>query len=209
MESGGETMTSRPGRHIETERLLELLDGGARPLGVGAHLETCADCRKELAVLERLLDDMRSDRTAEPPAAALARATAIFPDRPSITRRVVETIARLVGETLAAPATLATAGVRGEVEGARLQFTGEGLDVDVELTGHPGMSQLTAQAIAGASSAAPALAWLDHDGQTSCERPFDEAGTIHFDELPDGPFALVIDLGDRRLRLPIRAEDEG
>lgn len=153
--------------HATTAELADLaggrIDTGARAR-LETHLASCAPCAAELAVLERLILVMRTDRTPDPVASVVARAVSFFvPARPAPLRARVtawlqgleEVAARLVFDSLREPSFAAA---RGSLLSRRLRFEAPGLELDLQVEQENSRLRLTGQVIDTQERAARAVA---------------------------------------------------
>jgi len=107
----------------------------ARAAAVAAHLAAAAEAAAAVARYRLAREVVRADALAEPPAAAVARAKAIFPRKPALSellgglRRVV---AELTFDSRSGMAA-ALAGFRGGLSAYQVAFAGAGAEVDVQL----------------------------------------------------------------------------
>ena len=125
-------------QHLDGRVVLDYLDGGlAAPArkSVETHLAgACADCRELLRATAALRATMRSDRRPPVPAFLRDLAVGVFGPaievglRPSLGRR----LARMVFDSLAAPAPAAARRSAGETRRLRFSFGDDSLDVELE-----------------------------------------------------------------------------
>ena len=196
-------LTSR--KHIDGGELFSFAAGREVPTSASQHVQACDACRGELDWLQTQVGEMRADRTPEPPLALVHDVQALFQHRPSFAERVVETLAALLRGP-AQPA-LAVAGVRGGRVADRYLFTGEGLEVDVEVALGAAGRTVTGQALANDDAPLPVVAWIEAGGRALREAAVDQNGVFSLDQIPLGrPVDLVLDLGPRRLRLVLDRE---
>jgi hypothetical protein len=129
----------RIGAHLDTEKLLDYLDGRARAMDrreVEEHLGLpCPACRDLLHELGALIERTRLDRTDEVPEALRARALAAFTPRaaPALPGRVAEMLARILFDSLNQPIPLGVRRAVGEVRRLRLALGEHSLELEIEI----------------------------------------------------------------------------
>jgi len=126
-----------PSRHLDPRTSLDYLEGllpGQRRREVEEHLGgPCPGCHDLMRDLGLTVERMRRDRTPEVPAWLHERALAVF--RPTVSEPAVaglmETIARLIFDSWAAP--LPAAARRAVGEARRLGFELDGYTIEIEI----------------------------------------------------------------------------
>lgn len=127
--------------HPKERELIDFVlaeSGEAQRVATERHLgEPCPECQETVARYRELLEVMRTDRSAEPPAAWVHRAIAL--GRSSWLRKVREwcgeraqDLGRVVFDSFAGPG-LAPAGVRSVDVERRMRFEAEGVELDVRV----------------------------------------------------------------------------
>ena len=191
-------------RHLDLRSVLDYLDqrtDAAARRAVDEHLaRPCAACRERVREAGELLETMRLDRTGDVPAGLHAHAIAAFRQfaPPGLARRLVESVAQLVFDSLSSP--LAAPARRSVGEARRLRFGLADQFVDLELE-REGASTLSLRGRLQAED--PALWTLE---VCSCSERFetrpDAAGAFVFANLPMGPLDVSVEGPDARFRLP-------
>ena len=129
----------RIGAHLDTEKLLDYLDGRAGAKSsreVEEHLGfPCPACRDLLHELGALLERMRLDHSAEVPEELRAWALAAFTPRetPALPLRVAEVFARILFDSLSQPIPAAARRAVGEVRRLRLALGEHSLELEIEI----------------------------------------------------------------------------
>jgi len=128
----------RIGAHLDTQKLLDYLDGQADTTSrreVEEHLGLpCPACRDLLHEFGALLERMRLDRIDEVPEELRARALAVFAPReaPTLPQRVAEMLARILFDSLSQPIPEAARRAVGEVRRLRLGLGEHSLELEFE-----------------------------------------------------------------------------
>lgn len=191
-------------RHLDLRTVLDYLDGHADASArraVDEHLaRPCPDCRERVRRTGELLETMRLDTSAEVPADLHALALAAFepPARPHAATRLVEALAHLVFDSLAAP--LPAAVRRSVGEARRLRFQLGDTPVDLELEPEGGATQLLRGRI---EAEEPALWRLEvRCGRERFEARPDGGGTFALAGLPVGALDVSVEGPGVLFRLP-------
>ena len=194
---------SRRGSHLSEGGLLEHVLAGTLPPGARAHLPGCASCRSLLAETEQLVRDVRADRTPRPSAALVRRVEDLIhqPIADPLPRPAAA-IPEVTARRRRPAAALLPVGVRSDAAtAARLRFIGEKLDVDLEITRSRGNLRVLGQILGRQGALLPTTARLECEGAAALESPIGEHGVFAFAKVAAEPFDIVLDLGERRLRL--------
>ena len=174
---------------------------------VEAQLSASPADAARLKRIRTLIDTMRTDDSVAPPAAALARAKALFraESRPvwrDWLAALEEAVARLVSDSRAQPAL---AGFRSAGGAVQLTFESDTLEVDLELI--PPSTDETRWTILGQLSSeepianTPVALVSERDAHTGSDAEADEHGVFKLQADP-GEYELMIRLPQRLVRIP-------
>lgn len=129
----------RPGtRHLDLQTVLDHLEGkleASARRAVEEHLgRPCPDCRERVREMGALLETMRLDTTGEVPVWLHRRALDAFHPRTQVSpaRRLLESLAELVFDSLAQPLPHAVRRSIGEARRLRFQAGTHLLDLELE-----------------------------------------------------------------------------
>lgn len=198
------TRTGPRDRHLDHTTTLDYLDQvleGKRRREVEDHLSRpCAPCREKLRALGDLLETMRRDRTGEVPSWLHDRALAAFTPSAQVSpaRRLLESLAELVFDSLASPMPAAMRRSVGQARRMRFALGGHALDLEIEREGAATVS------LRGMLEAPDPALWtieVQAGGERRTARP-DASGEFALEEVPAGELSLQITGPAGRFRLP-------
>jgi hypothetical protein len=193
-----------PERHLDVRTVLDFLDGTIDAAGRRAaeeHLgRPCPTCRERLRALGEFLETMRLDRTPDVPAWLHERARAVF--EPQHVREglrpMLEALAELVFDSLAAPLPALARRSVGEARRLRYRIAEQSLDLELEREGAAIVS------LRGSLDAPDAALWtveVGAGGERFVARP-DAAGAFAFNSLPLRPLDVSLAGPAGRFRIP-------
>ena len=191
-------------RHIDIATTLDYLDqqlDAAHRRVVEDHLgRPCAPCREKLRSMGDLLETMRRDRTGEVPLWLHDRAVAVFTpsEQLSPARRLLESLAELVFDSLSSPLPAAMRRSVGEARRLRFRLGGHSLDVEIEREGAATVS------LRGLLEAQDPALWtieVQAGGERRTARP-DASGEFALEDVPSGALLLTVTGPAGRFRLP-------
>jgi hypothetical protein len=187
--------------HATTLDYLDELLDGKRRREVEDHLaRPCGTCREKLRALGDLLETMRRDRTGEVPSWLHDRALAVFTPSEQISpaRRLLESLAELVFDSLSSPLPAAVRRSVGEARRLRFRLGGNALDIEVEREGAATVS------LRGLLDALDPALWtieVQAGGERRTARP-DASGEFALEDVPAGELTLHVTGPAGRFRLP-------
>ena len=199
-------MKAKAEGHLEAGEILASAEGRAVTHGARSHLERCPACRDAHAEAVTLVERMRTDRWPEP-RAELVAAIAAWRRTHRQDDGVREELARRArsrraasedGVALRALPTAPTA----------LRFTATGLVVDIELAVTAAARRVTGQALARRDAEPPLTVWAETPGRRWGETAVGEHGEFVLEGLSPGKIDIVLDCGQRRVRLRLPALGE-
>ncbi len=198
------TPTVPPGPHLDLRAILDYLeqrsDAPARR-AVEEHLgRPCAACRERVREVGELLETMRLDRAGEVPAHLHAFAREAFRPQPrgGRVRRLAESVATLVFDSLASPLPAAARRSVGEARRLRFGLADRMLDVELEREG-PRVVSLRGRL----QAEDPALWTLEvRSGGERFVARLDAAGAFALAGLPARALEIVADGPPGRFRVP-------
>lgn len=186
-------MTRQPGqRHLDANRALDYLEqrlDAASRQDVETHLgRPCHECHERLRRMGEMIATMRGDRSPEVPAEFTQRAFDVFVPqaRPDAIRTGLDSIARLLFDSLAAPLPAAVRRSVGEARRLRYALGEDSLELEIE------REDGSSVAIRGRLGAPSAELWgivVIASGETLTVSP-GQRGEFAFDAVPAGPIAL-------------------
>jgi hypothetical protein len=194
----------RPRGHLDTESVLDYLDGranAAQRRAVEDHLALpCSQCRDLVRELGLLVERMRLDRTPDVPEALQARALAVYQprERPAAIGRAVTTLARLLFDSWSHPGPAMARRATGEVRRLRFALGRHALELEAEpgsvdshlLRGRLEVTEPALHRVEIAVGAERLGAWPDTDGW------------FVFDHVPGGSVRITVAGPSGRYRLP-------
>jgi len=199
-----------PTAHPDDEDLIDHLAAGEPAgSGVGRHLATCHACAETAALLALVRDTVVDDARHPVPAAAVARAQALF-------RTMTAETGRGVAAPLAAMRRIAAdlvfdswgrlapgfAGVRGNGESRHLVWQADEFDIDVQVQpADAGFGRLLGQVSAPEGGRALSCVLSDRSGEAVVSAGLDEFGAFALDA-PAGAYDLLLETADAILVLP-------
>lgn len=181
--------------HIPYTQLVDWVEGrlpGEQRTALAAHLDACARCRTEAALITRMLAAMRADASVDAPPAVIARAVNLFRARavepaPSLLQRLV---AALTSES--APLTPAFGLRSTEATVRRLIFTASDYDIDLRVTPVAPGWQIAGQVLGPDAGTGEAVLTL---ADRTITASLDDNAAFTFPPLPAGKAALTLRCG--------------
>jgi len=184
--------------HLSSEEALDIIEGRASADQVRFwrnHAQTCASCEKQLGDWEGIRSLLNRQNLESAPESAVRMAEALY-ETPATEERVGirEIIASLVYDSFAEPAL---AGARGAAA-APHQFLLSAMEFDIHIRVWDSGPErrLTGQILCRDKQAEICGAQLHllRDGKRLGSTQADVFGEFQFEEVPDGPLFLQIDL---------------
>ena len=197
-------MTRIPSRHLDTRAALDYFEGllpVARRREVEEHLGgPCPDCHDLVRDIGLTLERMRGDRVPAVPAWLRERALAVFtpPAREPAGAGLMETLARLVFDSWAAP--LPAAARRAVGEARRLGFELDGYTIEIEIEPESA-GLLTLRGRLGGPDPMLCAIEVMAEGERFIALP-DAHGAFLLERVPAGVLNLVVATPAGRFRLP-------
>ena len=198
------TRTRPPGRHLDGRTALDYLEQRLDAEGrreAEEHLGLpCAACHEQILALGHLLDRMRLDRVADPPAALRARALAAFVPvaSPATARGFVETLARLLFDSWAEPLPAAVRRAVGDARRLRFALGEAALEIECEVEATEAVSLRGRLEVAE-----PALHRVEITaGQERLTALPDASGAFALDRVPRGLARVLVTGPAGQFRVP-------
>ena len=183
--------------HLNTETAFDMIDSRLQHPYYQfwtEHLSGCDDCRQELDRCRLLHKQLKRENLKSAPEEDIRRAMNLFPipqaGRLSAARTV---FAVLVFDSFAQPAWM---GARGTSDARQLVLRAEEFDIHVKIWGGAQRRRMMGQLLprGGREFGLPARVHLYRNGVKIETSAMDGTGEFRFDEIPDGPLSLQIDL---------------
>ncbi len=197
-------MKHSPSRHLDTRSALDYFEGqlpGERRREVEEHLGgPCPDCHELMRGIGLVLERMRADRTPEVPPWLHERALAVFrpPAEAPAAAGLMETLARLVFDSWAAP--LPAAARRAVGEARRLGFELDGYTIEIEVEPESA-GLLTLRGRLGGPDPMLCAVEVMAEAERFIALP-DAHGAFLLERVPTGILNVVVSTPAGRFRLP-------
>lgn len=194
-------------RHVNTEKLMEYMDGRASAEGkvaVEKHLSECSECVELKQDIQGLVLQLQSDAAFEPPAELVQWGVSLFQPmlQPSTGGKLRKMIAALVFDTFDQPLL---AGVRRVGAPPRqLLFRAGDVDVDVKIESMEANDRIT---LVGQVLSTTAKFFdntpvkLESHGIVRYRTITNLVGEFSFDEVPKDTYHLSVDLPEGQITL--------
>jgi len=192
-------------RHLTVETMLEHIEGGTVPAGLGEvemHLAACSRCREQATELGEILSMLAEDGENEPPKEALDWSLALFqpvvrPGRSPVGR--VLQFARRVFDSYQEPLE----GVRNVgVVPRQLLYRAGPVDVDLRIESEGDRVSLSGQLLTESESFPEHTeVRLESGGTVRFRAETNAIGEFSFEAVPDDTYNLSVDLPEGELRL--------
>ena len=183
--------------HLSSEEALDMFEGRATEDQVrfwNNHANTCPDCRKQLTDWEEMGSLLKRENLESAPEATIRLAGAIFEALPVESRPGIRNvIASLVFDSFAQPAM---AGARGAAAPHQFLLSAMEFDIHIRVWEAGAERRITGQILSRDKTAdlQGAQLHLLHQGKRFGSTEADNFGEFEFDEVPEGPLYLQIDL---------------
>ena len=190
--------------HIELAVLYDFLSGNAAiDDDARGHIEVCAQCRTDIALLQWLSDFGLQERQYEPPTWALANAENVFKlKKPGVVTIAKELVATLVFDSFSQPLPI---GIRQRDLPSRQALYQAGnvhLDLKIELGDEQGL--LIGQIVSdkGEVDVDGLNIEITQAGEVIGKSRTNGLGEFIFQDLPKGNYELQVLLSDTMVKLP-------
>ena len=183
--------------HLSSEEALDIIEGRASEDQAGFwrhHVQSCASCEKQLSDWEGVRSLLRRQNLENAPESAIRLAGAIFQAPPVEGREGIrQIIATLVHDSFAEPAL---AGARGPATPHQFLLSAMDFDIHIRVWQAGSERRMTGQILSRDKSVdlSEAQLHLLHDGRRFGSTEADSLGEFEFEEVPEGPLHLQIDL---------------
>lgn len=194
-------------RHVNTEKLMEYMDGRAsaeNKVAVESHLSECSECVELKQEVQGLVLQLQADASFEPPAELVQWGVSLFQPmlQPSTGGKLRKMIAALVFDTFDQPML---AGVRRVGAPPRqLLFRAGDVDVDVKIESMEANDRIT---LVGQVLSTTAKFFdntpvkLESHGIVRYRTITNLVGEFSFDEVPKDTYHLSVDLPEGQITL--------
>ncbi len=184
--------------HLTASEALDLVEGKASESQNAfwtSHAKSCGDCQEQLEIWQKMYLILKHGQLESAPEYWIRKAEAIF--QSPKTRGVVPTFRQVLAlvtfDNFAQPAL---AGARGTANTRQVVLRAEGFDIHIRISGESERRRMTGQvlAVGEATFVNGAMMHLVRDGIRIESTSVDSLGEFEFQELPEGPLNLQLDL---------------
>ena len=183
--------------HLSSEEALDIIEGRASEDQVRFwrnHVQTCASCEKQLSDWEGIRSLLNRKNLESAPESTIRMAEALFQPPPVEERAGIrQIIASLVYDSFSEPAL---AGARGAASPHQFLLSAMEFDIHIRVWNSGSERRMTGQILCRDKQTVVGGAQLHllHQGKRFGSTEVDTFGEFQFDEVPDGPLFLQIDL---------------
>ena len=183
--------------HLSSEEALDIIEGRASDDHVRfwrQHVQNCPSCKQQMNDWEGIRTLLKRENLESAPESAIRMAGAIFQAPPAEERSGIrEVLASLVYDSFADPAF---AGARGAATPHQFLLSAMEFDIHIRVWQTGSERRMTGQILSRDKQMdlRGAQLHLLHEGKRCSSTEADAFGEFEFDEVPDGPLYLQIDL---------------
>jgi hypothetical protein len=171
--------------HLNSEAMIDVIESHKH----NAHLDECADCRRQFDEWSQLLSTLYRPRLQDAPAVLLVRAYGIMEPRPKFR----EVLASMIFDSFTQPAF---AGARGTGTARQVVLRATEFDIHVKISGTPDDLVINGQVMSRGKKefVNTAMVHLVRNGARSQSVSLNTFGEFEFTNTPSGILRLQIDL---------------